>query len=208
MKKILFLIILINMNLFAQTDISRIKDFIDLELQHYPKANLRDLYKNYFQDAYGPGHMIPDTLGAGRYLDREISQAIWKDTLLWQPMGINHDYYRVNLRLVKNGTIPRDVLLQGMVESAMLARKPDIKSWEQEWAEIMNFIKVYKPDLPDLSTDEKVISDLFSESKVVMHHSEQYIREYQPHYRIVHRTVFERWLNLYQLSQSTTNSDY
>jgi len=103
----------------------QIVQFIDNELKLYPEAHLADLYKNYFQDAYGPGHLIPDTTRAGKYLDRELQQPDWVDTLLYQPLGINHDYYRINLVLVKNGTIPRDTLLLAMIESAKLARNPN-----------------------------------------------------------------------------------
>jgi len=31
------------------------------ESKYYPEARLRDIYKNFFQDPFGPGHLIPDT---------------------------------------------------------------------------------------------------------------------------------------------------
>lgn len=128
---------------FASDREKRIQQFLEDELDHYPEARLTDLYKNYFQDAYGPGHLIPDTTRAGAYLDWELQQPDWVDTLLYQPLGINHDFYRINLVLVKNGTIPRDTLLLGMVKSAGLARKPDIESWKREWTEVLQVIFYY-----------------------------------------------------------------
>jgi hypothetical protein len=88
-----------------------IQRFVDEELRHYPEASLPDLYKNYFQDVYGTGHLIPDTTDAGEYLNRELTVSEWTDSVLWQPLGTHHDFYRINLLLVKNGTIPRDTLL-------------------------------------------------------------------------------------------------
>lgn len=171
----------------------KIRQFIENELNHYPEARLSDLYKNYFQDAYGPGHMIPDTARAGAYLDNELKEAVWKDTLLWQALGVNHDYYRVNLSLVRDGVIPRQDLLEGMVESAPLARKPDIWSWKMEWAEVLSIVKIVFPALKGLADDEKKIAENLDKGNVVMHHSSQYTEAYQPHYRIIHSSVFEQW---------------
>ncbi|HEY5511771.1 MAG TPA: hypothetical protein VIK10_12175 [Prolixibacteraceae bacterium] len=153
-----------------------------------------DLYKNYFQDAYGPGHLIPDTIWAGAFLDEELKNAEWKDTLRWQPLGINHDYFRVNLSMVKEGTVPRNVLLEGMSKSVPLARKPDIESWKREWGEV---IKATHPGLPNFASDEKAIDETLSKGTVVMHHSKHYERAYQPHYRVIHRTIFESWMEKY-----------
>lgn len=170
-----------------------IKQFINAELKYYPEARLADLYKNYFQDAYGPGHLIPDTTKAGVYLDWEMKQPDWTDTLLVQPLGIHHDYYRINLILVKNGTIPRDTLLLGLMESALLARKPAIDEWKKEWAEVLQIIKKMKPGLPDMASDEKRINEILEKGDVVMHHSQHYEEAYHPHYRIIHRSVLQRW---------------
>lgn len=175
----------------------KIIQFINLELKHYPEARLTDLYKNYFQDAFGPGHLIPDTTRAGAYLDREIKEAVWKDTLQWQALGIHNNYYRINLLLIRDNIIPRNILLQGMVESAPLARKPDINCWKAEWAEVLMVIKKNYPTLPYLLEDEKTIEALLNKGEVVMHHSQHYGNTYEPHYRIIHRTVFERWISLY-----------
>jgi hypothetical protein len=181
----------------AQIREKEVQQFVDLELKNYPEASLLDFYKNYFQDAYGPGHLIPDTTHAGEYLNWELSQSDWSDTLLWQPLGTQHDFYRINLLLLKNGTIPRDTLLLGMVKSAQLSRNPDIVSWKKEWNEVLQIIKKYKPDLLGMEQDEKMIAETLSKGNVVMHHSKRYEETYHPHYRIVHRSVFELWRNNY-----------
>lgn len=183
----------------------KIKQYIEFELGHYPKAQLSDLYKNYFQDAYGPGHLIPDTARAGTYLNSEMQEPDWTDSLMWQPLGIRHDYFRINLIIVKKGILPRDTLLLGMIESAPLARKPDIESWKKEWAEVLAIIKALHPDLPFLAEDEKWIDENLSNGNVVMHHSKTYEETYHPHYRIIHRSVFERWTKTHLRSMAITN---
>ncbi len=195
--RIFLCLFLLSGTLMASDREKQIVEFIDNELKYYPEAHLADLYKNYFQDAYGPGHIIEDKTQAGKYLDWELQQTDWIDTLSYQALGVNHDYYRINLMLVKDGTIPRDTLLLAMVESAGLARKPDIESWKVEWNEVLAVIKKMKPNLPGMEADEKLINQVFSEGDVVMHHSKHYEETYRPHYRIIHRTVFERWQGKY-----------
>lgn len=174
----------------------RIEKAVQFELDHYPEARLRDIYKNFFQDAYGPGHLIPDTTHAGSYLNYELQQTIG-DTLKWQPLGPANDYYRINLRLVKEGIIPRSVLLEAMVESAVLARNPDIETWKKEWQDVMAVIEKMNLQLADYESDKKAIEALLAEDEYVMHHSEHYNTTYKRHYRIVHKTVFNRWKDTY-----------
>lgn len=181
---------------FASDREKQIRQFVVDELKHYPEAHLTDLYKNYFQDAYGPGHLIPDTTSAGNYLSWELQQPEWTDSLLYQPLGANHDYYRINLLLVKNHTIPRDTLLLAMVESVPFARNPKIESWRKEWDEVLQVIRQMKLRLPDMKSEEKQIWKNLAKGDVVAHHSKHYEETYYPHYRIVYRTVFERWQKL------------
>lgn len=194
MKTFLFLLLVsVSLISFATDREKQIRRFINDELNHYPEAHLVDLYKNYFQDAYGPGHLIPDTTRAGAYLSWELKQPEWTDSLLYQPLGTNHDFYRINLLLIKNHVIPRDTLLLAMVKSVKLARNPEIEIWKQEWSEIMQVIKQMNLRLPDMKSEEKQIWKNLTKGDVVAHHSKHYEEKYNPHYRIVHRTMFERW---------------
>lgn len=105
-----------------------------------------DLYKNYFQDAYGPYHLISDTTHAVIYVNKALNNLSNKDTLMLQSLGVNHDYYRINLWLVKEGTILRNVLLEAMVNNVPLGRKLDIQSSRKEWDEVLQIIKATRPN--------------------------------------------------------------
>lgn len=201
MRLITGLIFMVTFNISNAQNISEenIRRFVDLELKNYPKATLIDLYKNYFQDAFGPGHLIPDTTQAGKYLDWELAQTNYTDTTLIQPPGIQNDYYRVNLLLIKNGTIPRDTLLLAMVESATLARKPEIKQFIAEWNNVCSFTKQYKPHLHDFKKSSKQINSNLSKGEVVSHHSKLFEDAYHPHYRIIHKSVIVRWETEFKL---------
>jgi len=174
----------------------RIRKAILAELKYYPEAHLRDIYKNFFQDAYGPGHLIPDTTHAGNYLNVELKEPI-EDTVIWQAIGPSNDYYRINLQLVKDGFLPRDVLLNAMVESAPLARNPDIEQWKKEWQKTLNVIDKLNLQFPNFEKDRQLIDSTLSQGEVTVHHSEHYKKTYKKHYRIIHKSVFRRWKGKY-----------
>lgn len=173
-----------------------VKKAVLSELKYYPEAHLIDIYKNFFQDAYGPGHLIPDTTHAGRYLNEVLKEPI-EDTVTWQAIGPSNDYYRINLQLVKDGILPRDILLNAMVESAPLARNPDIETWKKEWKKTLSVIDELDLQLPSFEKDRQLIDSTLIKGEVTVHHSEHYKNTYKRHYRIVHKTVFRRWKGKY-----------
>ncbi len=175
----------------------KMEEFVTNEFAAFPDSRFVDIYKSFFQDAYGPGHIIPDTAHAGIWVDEELKTEEWPDTVRWQATGVEHDYYRINLVLVKNGTIPRDTLLLAMLESANLARKPEISEFKKQVNELYEAVKKHHPLLPDLEKDKAAIDAQLEKGKVMMHHSEHYLQTYQRRYRIIHRSVFERWQNAF-----------
>ena len=78
---------------------------VNEELKFHPKVTLPDLYKNFFQGKFGPGHLIDDVNSAKEYFFTELKEATEFDSVLWQAVGYENNYYRVNLSLVRNGKI-------------------------------------------------------------------------------------------------------
>ncbi|MCF8304487.1 MAG: hypothetical protein K9I94_14530 [Bacteroidales bacterium] len=169
----------------------KIEEAIALELKHYPEAALRDIYKNFFQDAFGPGHAIPDTAVAMRYLKHELGNAEQFDTLMFQPLGYQHRYYRVNLVLVKEDKIPLDAYFEAFVQSAREADPPTMDEWRGEWAFIMDVVEDMDLDLSNYEKDRQFLDSLLANGKYVVHHSQQYVNKYHPHYRIVGKKYIE-----------------
>lgn len=96
--------------------------------QHYPAAEATDLYKLVFQDLYGPGHLLTDSLAAVRYISKEVAEM--KDTNifpLYEYTLCDSNFVRVNLILVKRGVIPLEKLVSALLRSAQGLPTPDHK---------------------------------------------------------------------------------
>lgn len=52
----------------------RVEVAVRRQMERYPESRLIDYYKNFFQDKFGPGHMVSDTASAGAYLRRELAK--------------------------------------------------------------------------------------------------------------------------------------
>ncbi len=183
----------------------KIKKAIENELHHYPNATLIDIYKNFFQDAFGPGHMIPDTHAAVKYLNYELKNAQQFNNILWQPLGANNNYYRINLLLIKDSIIPKEKLLHAFIASANKANPPTVEEWEKQWQEILKCIRDMPVTLENYKNDKKFIDSLLSKKQYVVHHSEIYVKHYHPHYRIVHRDELKKLIK-YLPSENRINN--
>lgn len=163
MKKIL-LIALISIFNFSNSR-SQCADALMRYTQRYPAAESQDLYKLVFQDLYGPGHLLTDSLAAVRYISREVAEmndAYPADISnvndgpfpLYEYTLCDSNFVRVNLILVKRGVIPLHRLVSALLRSAEGLPTPD--------------------------------------AKFVMSHSSAFKAAYDPHYRIVRRDIFDR----------------
>lgn len=85
---------------------SAVREAVTRQMQTYPKSTLKDLYKNFFQDKFGPGHIISDTTAAGNYLRREMASYSEIEGAVAEPTGWEGNFLRVNLSVIKTGQIP------------------------------------------------------------------------------------------------------
>ncbi|MGD9489697.1 MAG: hypothetical protein AB7W47_16875 [Calditrichaceae bacterium] len=170
-----------------------IREAVRNEMNLRPESTLIDLYKLFFQGAFGPGHMIANEESAKNYLQRELQTASKFDSVLWQEAGYESRYYRVSLTLIEQGRIPQDSLLKAFIGSANSAAPPSINAWKAEWEYILNIIQMMEPGLPGFDKDMEYLQKRLSEGKTAVHHSERYSELYHPHYRIVNKDYYE-WL--------------
>lgn len=54
--------------------IDSISEALDYQLANYPASQYRDVYKNFMQDFFGPGHILADTAASGKYLRHELAE--------------------------------------------------------------------------------------------------------------------------------------
>ena len=189
---ILLLLLIIKIESKLEMDLSILLE----QIENHPNQTLQDVYKSCFQDEYGPGHLISNESSAINSLLQEIN-TIEKDyapITLFERTGINGNYLRVDLTLVRDGIIPFFVLFRALTISATIGGQKSDENWSTIWSEIVEEIKIqglkfehFEEDLANLDTISK------SEDKVV-HHSEMYENVYHPHYRIIEKNAFEKFI--------------
>ena len=161
-------------------------------MENYPKSRLLDLYKNFFQDKFGPGHMVADTASAGAYVRRELlavkgrSQVDYVETTGWEGK-----FVRVDMALLKENIVDYSTFFDAFIKSTSQAEYPDIDKWNVEWKEIESIIRKIYPQIPLIDEDSAAIDKLLGSGNYAIHHSEEYSKAYDPHYRLISRAIYE-----------------
>ena len=170
----------------------RIVRSVERQLERYPHSTLRDLYKNYFQDRFGPGHIIADEQAADRYLRYELESSASFEGEDYEPTGYEERFQRVNLGVIADGRVPYETYLSAFVRSVNGIEPITIEQWREEWAVIDEVIAQMRLDLPNYEADRAEIWALIEGGEYVMHHSELFEQHYEPHYRIIETEIFRR----------------
>ncbi len=163
---------------------------VENQLTLYPKSTLQDLYKNFFQDYFGPGHIISDAASADAYLNRELASFEQATGAYYEPTGYNGNFFRVNLSVIKEGLISHTVFFDAFIRSVSDMQTITPEEWKNEWKQIDSVIQTMNLSLDNYEQDREKIFLLLEQEKYVMHHSEQFSKEYAPHYRIIERNIF------------------
>lgn len=158
-------------------------------LERYPESTLKDIYKSFFQDRFGPGHLVSDTIAAKRYLHNELESMGESSLPYYEPAGCGNNYVRVNLSVIKDGLISKETFFDIFLESAGQVKFPPISQWQNEWNEIL---KAVPQSLGNYAADKAEIDSLLENGKYASHHSAGYENAYQPHYRLISKDLFNR----------------
>ena len=189
-KLLLILAIACSFNLFGQTiDTVAMRSAIERQLTTYPESTLQDIYKSFYQEHFGPGHIISDTASARRYLMRELLEMGETQSPYFEPTGSQGDYIRVYLSAVSDSLITAEQLLDAFIESANSWKEPTV-SWLEKWEAIVSIIQANKMEIEGFETDLPLLTEAAQNNQAV-HHSRRYNDAYHPHYRIVERSIFE-----------------
>ena len=176
----------------TDTESKKIEQAVKTLISQYPEATLQDVYKSFYQERFGPGHMIPNVDNARNYLMSEMEQASENTGAYYEPIGSDGKYVRIYLNAVSDGKISAQQLLDAFVKSANHV-EPRSDKWVDQWAHILKVIKEKR--LPVTMNEElKLLLKECSEQDEAVHHSETYNKAYRPHYRIVERSIFEQQL--------------
>ena len=166
------------------------------QIKNHPNQTLQDVYKSCYQDEYGPGHLIANESSAIKSLYSEIN-SIEKDydpITLFEQTGLKGNYLRVDLTLIRDGKIPFFVLFRALVFSAKIGGQKTDEKWDKIWSEIVEAIKKSDLKFENFEKDLEELDKISKSDDKVVHHSEMYENTYHPHYRIIEKNVFEKFI--------------
>ena len=169
----------------------KIKEAVERQLRDYPKSTLQDLYKSFFQDRFGPGHLVNDTASAGKYLRYELNNAESFHEKYYEPTGHNVNFYRVNLSVLKENIVTYQQFFDAFLRSVKNVNLDDITEWKDEWSIIESVIISMDLNLENFEEDLEMIHSILEQGEYAIHHSDIYNSEYHPHYRIIEKKIFE-----------------
>lgn len=172
-------------------DAARVQATVERMLSDYPQSTLQDIYKSFFQDRFGPGHIVADTARAAAYLRRELAVAGNTAMLLYEPTGDYGNYVRVALAVVSSGKVSLDKYLSCFLRSVREVQPVEVERWAAEWAGINRIIDGMSLNLPNYTEETIAIEKMLSSGHYAVHHSERYNNHYAPHYRIMAKDIFE-----------------
>ena len=178
--------------LMAPTIADSISEALDYQISHYPSSQYRDVYKNFMQDFFGPGHILADTAASGRYLRQELAEEGPFEGPLYEKTGFRGNFYRVNLSLIKDGVIPYDTFFPAFVESVQGITPPSGGEWMKTWNLIDSVIMAKGLHFPDENIDRQALAAQFAEGNFIAHHSRRFNDSVHFHYRIISRDNFEK----------------
>jgi hypothetical protein len=183
MKFILYLFCCLSAFSCTNSFEEKVESSVRKQLSVYPESGLQDLYKNFFQDRFGPGHLIPDTAMAGKYLREELESyfAVTNENPLVEQIGWEGNFYRVSTDVLKMGIVPYSVYLEAFIESANTTAETPVEEWKAEWNKILSVIEKMKPEIPGYEADKAKIQALIDSGKYAIHHSENFEINYRPH---------------------------
>ena len=194
--KIIILIILSVKIIGKNNELKKDLSILIEQIKNHPNQTLQDVYKSCYQDEYGPGHLIANESSSMNYILEEINtmEKGYNPPTLFEQTGLDGNYIRVDLTLVKDGTIPFFILFKALLISADIGSKKTDEGWADIWSSIVDEIKKSSLEFPNFEEDIKNLDVISKSEDKVVHHSDLYENTYHPHYRIIEKNVFEKYI--------------
>ncbi len=164
-----------------------ILEILKMHLEKYPEMRPQDCFKLIYQNELGPGYMVKDEEAAKTALLTEWNLIEADDNQeLIEPVGNN--LCRINLKKAKCRYTPEQI-------SDIFVRTAKIHRGRMgEFMHNMKLLRKHLEDLPvHFSYDEFIeFQEMYrGHGYPALHHSPQYAKAYDPHYRIVYRGFAE-----------------
>lgn len=156
------------------------------ELFLHPKSSLIDYYKMFYQDYFGPGHIIADEGRTRTRLVDELSSYKSKNRFFYQDISCKNNFLRLDLKIIDDKNI--EIFLKRFIESSVLKIDVSFNEWALDWQVIQKVLLVKLPHL-DREPDKLIVNKLI-QSKEIPSHSDSYKINYNPHYRLICKEFF------------------
>ena len=183
----LFLLILIIKISFQKFLKEKILKSLANQFKLTPLLTLQDLYKSFFQDFWGPEHLISNKTFIEEYLNEEIKKSeIDNNNLpLFEKTGYEGNFIRINLKVIEKNLISKEKLIEFFIESANDDKNKNIFEWKKNWKKIDEIIFNLNLSLFNEKNDRNNINKMLEKNEYVMSHSNVYKQNYKPHYRLI-----------------------
>ncbi|KAA6324147.1 hypothetical protein EZS27_026491 [termite gut metagenome] len=194
--KIIFMVAVVHFMGCNHHDKSKIEASIRKQLEKYPELRLQDIYKNFYQDCFGTGHAIPDTAMVLNYLKNELQNTVSMPSApMVELLGWQHNFVRIHIDWVRQGKISAEKLAEAFIVSASKINEKDTGNWKNEWKTITRIIEENHLPVKNYEIDKAIIDSVLRENpNRAMHHSTAFNENYNPHYRVIEKSVFENML--------------
>ena len=178
---------------FEMPDTAKITRAIEYQLDTYPASQLADVYKNFFQDYYGPGHILADKNHSRAYLLEEMSDTTvaWEGPI-FEPTGANGNFVRVNMSVIRDGDVTFDTYFDAFARSIEGIVPPSDAEWRSAWSRIDSVLTSHGATFRNEVSDREMIAHKLADGDFAVHHSKVYNDTYHFHYRIFSREIFEK----------------
>ncbi len=171
-----------------------IKSSVKEHLKLYPKAELADLYKLFFQGEFGPGHFVIDKEKADKYLSYELANGKSFNGPDFYYCGNKQIFVRANLSLVYSGRVSKELFLEAFLNSAAYDDYMSVEDWQVEWNEVYSIIKNMNLSFENEKQHKISINNNLKNGIFVGHHSRKFVELYDPHYRVMLKTEYDKML--------------
>lgn len=185
---LIFLSFLISISISAITKEEAIENF----RKNYPEARITDLYKSFYQDNFGPGHILGDSLAAYRYFTEELKDTTSWGGPLYELTGEGNNFIRLNMKLIKEGKVTADKYFKAFINSLGRVEKPSDNFWVSEWQKIDSIRNSKGIEFVNEDADIEYIEEKLKNRDFPIHHSENFNKTYNFHYRIISIPEFEK----------------
>jgi len=153
-------------------------------LHRYPKMQIPDVYKLFYQGEFGNKHILDDPQAAWTRLQHELDRVVAESTEpMWEHISPDRSMLRIHLRPFKYKKFNPNHLWQAVIHTAETVIG-DVNRLGTYW---QLFRKGTEQGFLPFSI--KDVADFWQEMELKgfpsVHHSQEYVESYRPAYRVI-----------------------